>query len=175
MDQVKTIATRNEKILSIAKFVVLFAIAILAPLAQNQLITGTIVNATLFASVFVLGFGGAAAIAFFPSVISLGLGLLPAVMAPMAPFIVLGNLILISVFQLLKGKNYWLSAVSASVLKFAWLFAASQIIISLFIKKSVAANIAAMMGWPQLATALAGSILAYLFVFKLLKASKTEI
>jgi hypothetical protein len=82
----------------------------------------------------------------------------------MTPFIILGNLILVLVFNWLKNKNYWLSAISASVLKFGWLFGTSQLVIKYFIKKPVAAKIAAMMSWPQLATALAGSAIAYLFI-----------
>jgi len=121
-EQIKTSIFVNQKVLYAIKFVVLLGIALLAPLVQNQFITGSIVNATLFASVFILGLRGALAISFFPSIISLGLGLLPAVMAPMVPFIILGNLILIGIFALLKNKNYWLASISASVLKFAWLF-----------------------------------------------------
>lgn len=163
-EQVRSLSITNAKVLYAIKFMVLFGIAILAPLAQNQLITGTIVNTTLLAAVFVLGFRGAAAIAFFPSIVSLGLGLLPGVMAPMIPFIVMGNLMFAGIFTLLKNKSYWLGSISASVLKFVWLFATSQVVISLFIQKPMAAKIAAMMSWPQLFTALAASVLVF-FVF----------
>jgi hypothetical protein len=166
-EQVKTVSLINSKTLSIAKFVALLGLAILAPLAQNQLITGTIVNAVLFASVFVLGIQGALAIAFFPSVISLGLGLLPAIMTPMIPFIVLGNLILVGLFAAFKNRSYWLAAAGASVIKFIWLLVMSQIVISLFIKGAVSTKIAAMMSWPQLITAIAGAIIAYVFVKKI--------
>jgi len=165
-EQIKTSIFVNQKVLYAIKFVVLLGIALLAPLVQNQFITGSIVNATLFASVFILGLRGALAISFFPSIISLGLGLLPAVMAPMVPFIILGNLILIGIFALLKNKNYWLASISASVLKFAWLFIISQVVISLFVQKPVATKIATMMSWPQLITALVGAIVAYMFVSK---------
>jgi hypothetical protein len=40
------------------------------------------------------------------------------------------------------------------------------LVIGLFVPKSVATNIAAMMGLPQLFTALAGAVLAYIFVAK---------
>ncbi len=163
-EQTKSLSMHNTKTAIIIKFIVLFGIAVLAPLLQNQFITGSIVNAVLYLSVFELGLGSAIAIAFFPSLISLGTGLLPMVMAPMTPFIILGNLILILVFNWLKNKNYWLSAISASVLKFGWLFGTSQLVIKYFIKKPVAAKIAAMMSWPQLATALAGSAITYLFI-----------
>jgi hypothetical protein len=165
-EQVKALSIGNAKVLYAIKFAVLFGIAILAPLAQNQLITGTIVNATLLAAVFVLGLRGAAAIAFFPSIVSLGLGLLPGVMAPMIPFIVMGNLMFAGIFTLLKDKNYWLGSIGGSVLKFVWLFATSQAVISLFIQKPMAAKIAAMMSWPQLFTALSASALVFFIFYK---------
>lgn len=163
----QTIGLNNTKILSVVKFIALFGIAILAPLAQNQFITGTIVNAVLYIAVLALGLGSAVAIAFFPSLISLGLGLLPAIMIPMIPFVILGNLILIAIFAWFQNKNFWLSAISASVLKFAWLAITSQFVISFFIQKPVAAKIVAMMSWPQLVTALAGGILAYIVARKI--------
>lgn len=165
-EQIKTSIFVNSRALYLVKFIALLGIALLAPLVQNQFITGSIVNATLFASLFILGLRGAVAISFFPSMISLGLGLLPGVMAPMVPFIILGNLILIGIFALLKNKNYWLASISASVLKFAWLFIISQVVISLFVQKPVATKIATMMSWPQLITALVGAIVAYMFVSK---------
>lgn len=173
-EQVKSIGIANGKILSIAQFTVLLGVAILAPLAQNQIITGTIVNAVLFASVFILGFRGALVIALFPSIISLGLGLLPGIMAPMIPFIVLGNIILVGMFALLKDKNYWVGAISASIIKFVWLLVTSQVVIALFIKGSVSAKIAAMMSWPQLITALTGAVLAYAFIFVSTKTKDTK-
>jgi hypothetical protein len=133
-EQIKTSSLVDRRALSALKFVALFGLAILAPLVQNQLITGTIVNATLFASVFILGIQGALAVAFFPSLVSLGLGLLPMIMAPMIPFIILGNLILVGLFAMLKNRNYWLAAASASIVKFVWLLITSQIVISLIIK-----------------------------------------
>ncbi|MFA5013245.1 MAG: iron hydrogenase [Candidatus Paceibacterota bacterium] len=166
MEQAKAISLKNEKILYAIKFSVILALAIFAPMIKDQMITGTIVNALLFSSVFLLDFKGALAIALFPSLVSLSTGLLPGAMVPMVPFIVLGNIILISVFSLLKGKNYGLAAISASALKFVWLFSVSQLVMGLFVKESMATNIAAMMGLPQLFTALAGAVLAYIFVAK---------
>lgn len=168
MEQAKTTSLKNIRTESI-KFIILLGLAILAPLLQNQFVTGTIVNAILFISVFVSGISGAIAIAFFPSLISLGLGFLPGVMAPMAPFIIMGNIILISIFFWLKNKNYWLRTITASILKFVFLALTSQTIISLFIQKPIAEKIAIMMSWPQLITALLGGFLAYVFLKKFLK------
>jgi len=64
-EQTKSLSMHNTKTGIIIKFIVLFGIAVLAPLLQNQFITGSIVNAVLYLSVFELGLGSAIAIAFF--------------------------------------------------------------------------------------------------------------
>ena len=164
--QMRTLSIGNAKAFYAIKLIVLFSIAILAPLVQNQLVTGTIVNAVLIAAVFVLGLRGAVLIAFFPSIISLGLGFLPGTMISMIPFVIIGNLILISVLSVIKIKNYWLGAISASILKFIWLIVVSQIIVSLFIQGSIASKMASMMSWPQLFTSLAASVLVFFLFYK---------
>jgi hypothetical protein len=96
--------------------------------------------------------------------IALSSGLLPAVLAPMVPFIMVGNSILILVFSNLREKNYWMSAILASFLKFLFLFLSSSIVINLLLKKEIATTVALMMSWPQLFTAIAGSLIAYFFL-----------
>ncbi|TSD05139.1 MAG: [Fe] hydrogenase subunit HymD [Parcubacteria group bacterium Athens0714_12] len=103
-------------------------------------------------------------IGLIPSLIALSTGLLPPVLAPMIPFIMAGNTILILTFSYLKEKNFWLGVISASFLKFIFLFSASSIVINLLLKKEIAAKVALMMSWPQLLTALSGGLLAYLFL-----------
>lgn len=162
MLQTKILALNKTILVNLAIFVILLTLAIFAPLLQHQLITGAIVNAALFLATALLGVSSALIIALLPSVISLAVGLLPKILLPMIPFIVLGNGILIVVFALLKQKNYWLSVLSASLLKFLFLWSASSLIIKFFIAQKVAAKIAIMFSWPQLITALSGGIAAYL-------------
>jgi len=157
----ETLTTTREGVIT---FVVLLGIAIAAPLFHNQFITGPIVNATLLAAVALVGMQGAIFICLIPSVIALSVGTLPAVLAPMVPFIMIGNVILVSTFGYLRNKNYWLGLVSGSVLKFAFLFGTSSIVTNLLLNQQVAAKVAAMMSWPQLVTALAGGLLAYGFL-----------
>jgi len=80
----------------------------------------------------------------------------------MIPFIMIGNTILILTFDTLKNKNYWLRVVTSSFLKFIFLYATSSVVINLLLKKDIAQQVAIMMSWPQLITALSGGILAYL-------------
>jgi len=162
MNQIKTLTIKKEKVVSLIQFTGLMEIAIAASLFHNQLITGSIVNAILFISVVFLGVRGAILIGSIPSLIALSSGLLPLVLAPMIPFIIIGNAVLIIVFGYFKERNYWLGAVLASTLKFLFLFSTSSIVVNLLLKKEVATKVAMMMSWPQLSTALAGALIAYL-------------
>ncbi len=147
------------------KLLAILSVATVAPLLGNQFLSGPLVNAMLFISVMVLGFRGAVVIALIPSLVALSTGLLPPMMAPMVPFIMVGNVILIAVFDKLKG-NWWPGVVSASLAKFAFLFAVSHMMAGMILNDTVATKVAAMMGWPQLATALAGGIIARLILKK---------
>jgi len=160
MEQVLSL---NKKIaLSLVQFIVLLLIVCLAPLANNQFITGTIVNASLLMAVIMLGMRGAMLLSVLPSLVSLLFGLLPIVMAPMVPFIIIGNISLVYIFDLLRKRNFFLGLIPAALVKFSFLFLISNFLISFFIKQSVAQKIAIMMSWPQLITALMGGIVAYI-------------
>ena len=83
------------KALQLSAFV---AIAVTAPYFLNQLITGSIVNALLFISASVLGLESAFILCLIPSLISIYTGLLPLALAPMIPFIMTGNALLVLFF-----------------------------------------------------------------------------
>jgi hypothetical protein len=127
--------------------------AIFAHTPANQWITGTIVNAILFLAVWRTGIANSLLVAALPSSIALVRGLLPAPMAVLIPYIILSNIILIAVFY--TTKKHPLSGVFlASSAKFLFLFALT----SYFLK--IDTPLLAMMHWPQLATALAGGLVA---------------
>lgn len=157
----QAISLNSKSLLRTSQFLLVLSVIVLAPLMENQFITGTIVNASLLLSVVLFGFGGALSLCFIPSLISLFSGLLPWVMAPMIPFIILGNVLFIWVFDSLRKRNFFLGAVPGALLKFSLLFFASNYLIHFFIKQSVASKIAVMMSWPQLVTALLGGVVAY--------------
>jgi hypothetical protein len=168
MNNTKVLAINREKIISLSVFLSLICIASIVPLFHRQNITGPIVNATLFISTFTLGAQAGIALGLIPSVIALSAGLLAPVLAPMVPFIMISNSILVLVFDALKNKNYWLRVIASSFLKFIFLYATSSVVINLLLKKEVAAQVAIMMSWPQLFTAVGGGILAYL-IFRIHK------
>ncbi len=152
----------KQKIFVLAQFATLISIATIAPIFHQQIITGSIVNATLFISVILFGMRGAILIGLIPSVIALSIGLLPTVLAPMIPFVMLSNALLILVFASLRARNFWLGIICASFIKFIFLFFASSMIVNLFVEKEIIGKVAIMMSWPQLLTALIGGIIAYL-------------
>ncbi len=127
--------------------------AFLAHTAQNQWVTGTIVNALLFLAVWRVGVVNAIFVATLPSSIALVRGLLPAPMAILIPYIILSNIILIAIFYGIK-KYPLAGIISASLAKFLFLFA-----ISIYFVK-IASPLLIMMHWPQLFTALAGGLIA---------------
>ena len=160
----KTISIEREKISILIKFALLMGIVMLAPVFHQQAFTGMMVNATLFLAVYIIGLRGALLLGTIPSLIALANGTLPFVLLSMVPFIIAGNAILATVFHILRIRSFWLGSVCASFLKFIFLFASSSVIADLVLKKEIAKSVLMMMSWPQLFTALAGSVLAYVIL-----------
>lgn len=154
------------------RFLALLGLAILAPALGVQLLTGTLVNATLFVATAQLGVGAALLIGIVPSIVSSVTGLLPAALAPMVPFIILGNALLILSFAGLRKKSYWQGMIAGSILKFALLSVVSTYVIVSLSSAKAASSLSLMMSWPQLYTALSGGILAYLVLGLLPKGEK---
>lgn len=154
---------KEESIFFLICFLTLTGIAFLAPMIGRQEITGPIINAVLFISTFLLGIRAAVFIAVMPSLIAFSFFLSP-VFAPIIPFIMIGNIILIISFSYFKDKNFWLGIVVASFLKFAFLFFSSFSVASVMLKGEMAQKIVTIMSWPQLFTALLGGVISYVFL-----------
>src|SRR5665647_484155 len=122
MKNIEELAISREKITYLTKLVALLSVAMIVPLFHQQMITGPIVNATLFVATAVLGVSGGILVGLIPSVVALSAGLLPPVLAPIVPFIMISNTILILAFYFLKEKNYWQGMIMASILKFVFLY-----------------------------------------------------
>lgn len=155
------IAHTGSAYVTAAQFIVLLMAAIFAPAINVQLLTGTLVNATLFLGAVLIGVPAAILIGIIPSLVSSVTGLLPAVMLPMVPFIILGNAVLIVIFAVLRKRSYFRAVILASLAKFALLSSVSSFVIGYFVPAKVASNLAVMMSYPQLLTALSGGMLAY--------------
>ena len=166
MPQSKVLIIKKETALTLFYFLIISGLAILAPIISfhQQAITGPLVNALLFISAIVLGTKLSILVALLPSLVALSVGLLPSVLAPMVPFIMFSNVLLIFTFDSLKQKSYWLAVILSALLKFIFLYSTSFLVTRLIIKKVLAQRISLMMSWPQLLTALAGGVLGYLFL-----------
>jgi len=158
----KYLILNKIRISSLAQFTLLLTVAVFAPVFHNQILTGSLVNATLFIAAAVLGLEGAILIGLLPSLFALMVGTLPFALAPLIPFIMLSNILLVTSFVYLKKTNYWLKIISAALLKFIFLFAVSTLVINLLFKGKIAGLAATMLSWPQFLTALLGGVLAYL-------------
>jgi len=171
MENLKVAIIANTK--SIAQFLILASVAIFLPFFFHlQWISGPIVNAVLIIALFVVGIRGALVLALIPSLMALVGGLLPVILAPVIPFIMVSNVILILtiefIYKLIKKETsgYWIALVIAATLKYLFLYSSVSIITKLVLKNDIAIKVATMMSWPQFVTALFGGILAWLILKK---------
>ena len=155
----------------IARFLALSSVAILLPFYIHiQWVTGPIVNAILILLLFLVGIRSALVICLIPSLMALAGGLLPAILAPVVPFIMIGNVIFVICIDwfynnVKNNKNgYWLGVFAGAGLKFLFLFLSVTYITKLLIKQDLAVKVAQMMSWPQLATAIAGGMIAWVLL-----------
>lgn len=134
-----------------------------------QWLVGTIVNACLFLGAIYLPKKYFISLAILPSlgVLARGLifGQLTMFLFYFLSFIWIGNLVLITVFSSLirSNKGYIISVMCVSVLKFLLLFVIANIYFNLEIAPKLFLT---AMGLNQLATALAGGLIAFI-VFKI--------
>lgn len=148
-------------------FAVFLGIAIIAPaFIHIQWITGPLVNAALILATVLIGPMEAVLIGLMPSTIALVAGLLPLPLAPMVPFIMIGNAVLVAVFHYLYKRNFLIAIGVAAFLKFAFLHESVTLLMSKLLEQEIVAKLAVMMSWPQFFTAVIGGGLAYLILKK---------
>jgi hypothetical protein len=153
-------AIAHNKIIPVSLFSAFVGIGTIAPIFHQQVITGTIVNATLFAATYMLGIRKGVIIGLIPSIIALLTGILPPALAPMVPYIGMSNVILVLTFGFLKNHNEWLAIIMASLLKTAFIYLAWLGVTAFLLQEGLAHSLGTMMSWSQLFTALAGGTLA---------------
>ena len=153
---------------AIARFLALAGAATILPFFIHlQWITGPIVNAILIITLFLIGIRSALILCMVPSMIALAGGLLPTILAPVIPFIMIGNAILVLAIDWFyinikdSRKGFAIGVVVGAALKFIFLFFSVSIISDLLIKQELAVKVAQMMSWTQFATAITGGMLAW--------------
>lgn len=176
MEYLKERALELVNVQSIAQFLVLSVVATVLPFFYHaQSVTGPIINAIFILTLFLVGIRSALVVCLVPSLMALSGGLLPAVLAPVVPFIMIGNAILVLSIDWFynnwssKKVGYWIGVVVGSALKFSFLYFSVSFISRLLLKQELAIKVAQMMSWPQFATAVLGGILAYAILKSLRK------
>ena len=169
----QVLAELNIKTLT--SFLALAGAAIMLPFfIHAQWLTGPIINAIFVLALFLVGIRSALVICLIPSLIALSGGLLPAILAPVVPFIMIGNAIFVLAIDWFynnvknSNKGYWLGIILGAALKFVFLFLSVSFISRLLVKQELAVKVAQMMSWPQFATAVMGGMIAWV-VLKWLK------
>lgn len=148
---------QQTRIRWISRTAILLAIALVFQMGGfPQFITGPLVNTVLYLATMIVGWQGGILIGIFTPVIAAMRGILPPPLAPLIPFIALGNSILVILFFWLKSKNKIFGIIIASVVKFLILVSAVRLLVQ------VPPAVAQMMSFPQLVTALAGGFIALL-------------
>jgi len=171
MEIIKEETLAKVNVQAMTQFVGLAGLATALPFFIHlQWLTGPIVNAILILVLFLVGVRSALVVALVPSLMALSGGLLPAVLAPVVPFIMISNAILVlSVdwfYNQVKdsGRGYWAGVLVGAILKFAFLYLSVGWITKLLLKQELAVKVAQMMSWPQLATAILGGLIAFIIL-----------
>ncbi len=151
--------------MNLYRFAFLSAIVLVSPLVFSQPITGSFVNAALFLSAAFFGFRKESfLIATVPSLVAVSTGQLPMALAPVVPFIMAGNLLLVFLADrgFRNGKKFVITAITSSFAKSALLFAVGFLFsVTLFRGTPLAGTVLTVFGWLQLATALVGAAIAF--------------
>ncbi|MCK5148248.1 ECF transporter S component [bacterium] len=135
----------------------------------TQFITGPAINAILFLSVDMVGWRAGCIIGILTPVAALIRGHLPPLLAPMLPFIMMGNVILICTFAFFRSitliKNDKIKTfsgiITAALLKTVWIWLAVRWTVPIIFGKTMPPAIATAMTLPQFITALIGGVIAW--------------
>ena len=166
-DTMKNVLTLTKSLAQsrLAIFVGLLALSIGIPsMIHSQYLTGPIVNAMLFLATVLLGPFEAVMIGILPSTVALTSGLLPLPLAPMVPFIMISNAIMVACFHYIGKKRFSLAVFAASLVKFAFLYSVVTLLMKTMLAEPLVQALSVMMGYPQFITAIAGGVIAYLIL-----------
>ncbi len=153
----RLVSLRN--ILTVAFFFTIF----FAPFLGTQAVTGPIVNAILFLAVIFLGYQTALWFSIFPSLAAIFVGILPLPMIFFVPFIITGNIIMVSVFNYFKN-SFWSGVFLSAIAKFVFLSLSAHLLSKFFLSGQMALRITTLFGYHQLATAIVGGLIAYTII-----------
>ncbi len=167
MDYLKeaTLERVNSRELVIA--IILGALASFLPFFIHiQWLVGPIVNAILIIVLFLSGLRLAIVVSAVPSLMALAGGLLPIFLSPAVPFIIVSNIIFVSIvyyqyYNSNKRDAYWRASFLGAFAKFVLLFISARFLAVFISHPQAAIVLGTMFGWSQLFSALAGAIIAF--------------
>ena len=160
-----TISLSITENLSLTYWLSLYLVIFAIPLVFSgpQIVVGTVVNACLFIAAKQTSPAKLIPLAILPSLAAILHGVVLGSFSPllliMAPFIWIGNLILMLVYK--KIPRGFLAVPLASLLKTAWLFSIAFLLVNFQVLPKIFLT---SMGTLQLVTALLGGSLAFILV-----------
>jgi hypothetical protein len=172
----------SKRTLFISRLALLISLTLVIQIAGfPQPITGPLINMLLFITVTLLGWIAGAILGCLTPLIALIRGQLPAMLAPLVPFIAIANTILVLVYfliysQILKHTNLvkWLkiiiAVIFAAIAKYLFFILTVKIIFPLIVNFSLPDNVVIILMTPQLLTALVGGVL-FLILLNILNRS----
>ena len=166
----------SKKTLFISRLALLISLTVVIQIAGlPQPITGLLINMLLFVTATMLGWIAGVILGCLTPLAALIRGQLPAVLAPLVPFIAAANAILVLAYyfiyyKLLKNTHqlYWLkiiiAIIFAALAKYLFFIFTIKIIFPYLVNFSIPQNVAVILMTPQLFTALIGGVLFLIFL-----------
>ena len=173
---------KKNKTVFISRLALLVSLTVIVQIAGfPQPITGPLINFLLFITATLLGRIAGMTLGSLTPLIALLRGQLPAVLAPLVPFIAIANSILVLIYYLLNYKTnmqiafierlkIYIAIFFAAVAKYLFFVLTVKIIFPIISDISIPERIALVLLTPQLLTALAGGIL-FIIILKIMNRS----
>lgn len=133
-------------------------------MGMPQLVTGSAVNAMLLIALLTVGVLEASIIGCITPIIALMVGIIKPPLAPVIPFIIGGNVILVVGFYHLKKINNYMALIVAALAKFILLFGATKLVLATMLPEPIFKKVAVTFGVTQFFTAMAGGVIALIIV-----------
>jgi hypothetical protein len=169
MAEIKTLSQAETKIT--AGVLSGFVVATILPFFFHvQLVTGPIINAMLILAAVILGLRWALILSVIPSIMALAGGLLLPFMAPVVPFIIISNMIMVACVDYFYRRDasanngYWKGLMVGSIAKSFFLMVMGFAVLQYFRNPQAVKLAVSAFGLVQFMTALAGGCLAFGFL-----------
>jgi hypothetical protein len=166
----------SKKTLFISRLALLVSFAlVIQVVGLPQPITGPLINMLLFLTTSILGWIAGVMLGCLTPLAALIRGQLPAVLAPLVPFIAVANAALVLVyfliyykilkhFKLLNSLKIVIAIVLAALAKYLIFIVTVKIIFPYIIRFSIPDKVAVILMTPQLFTALIGGVLFWILL-----------